>query len=81
MESLMFYHLPYNQPFFNYQLFPNQTKISSNFVLIENENKQPRTLLQDEKAQETKCNSESICKREKYQKAKILKNTSIRPKS
>ena len=65
MESLMLYHLHYQQPFFNYQSIQNQTKISSNFVLVENTKNQHPTILQDEKAQETKSNSELSFKSKK----------------
>lgn len=58
LESLMFYHLNCPQPFFNYQSIQNPTKISSNFVLVENTKNQHPRVFQDEKGQETKSNPE-----------------------
>lgn len=51
MNSMMFYNFPYSHHAFNYQLISNQTKISSNFVLVENQNNQPKAQFQDEKNQ------------------------------
>lgn len=51
INPMMFYNFPFSHHAFNYQLISNQTKISSNFVLVENKNNQPKAQFQDEKSQ------------------------------
>ena len=64
LQSLMFYHLNLQRPFFNYQPIQNQTKITSNFVLVEKAKNHP-SIFQDGKAQETKSNFEFISRSQK----------------
>jgi hypothetical protein len=67
LQSLIFYHLNLQQPFFNYQPIENQTKITSNFVLVQKAKNYPR-IFQDKKTQETNSDFELTSRSQKFLK-------------